>query len=227
MPDDQTTNPLPRQPIVLSMSVDDYGSCESLYRLLMGDQVKEIAISAGTFDFETLKFPLKFLPRLPDNEKWNVAHFSRDEASSNLRIFFSNWKIPGLEHQWHHTLVDHRDLEMGEWVYKMTFKVISHSTILPRVNMMAKIAHSESELPFIEQESSVYQLLEGTRFALRFLGHIHENGRIIGFLLERMIGQSVTSIDVEDWQEALREFHTITGLLLGKVDKNAFVMTRQ
>jgi len=75
MSGDHTSNP-PTQPIILSMEVDDDDSFESEYRLRIGNQVKYLVISPGTFDRDTLSSPLQSLPLLPYNEEWTVASIS-------------------------------------------------------------------------------------------------------------------------------------------------------
>lgn len=45
------------QPVILSMEVDDDDSCGSEYRLRIGNQVKYLIVSPGTFDRDTLSFP--------------------------------------------------------------------------------------------------------------------------------------------------------------------------
>lgn len=53
------------QPVILSMEVDDDDSFESEYRLRIESQVKYLIISPGTFDRDTLSFPIQSLPNLP------------------------------------------------------------------------------------------------------------------------------------------------------------------
>lgn len=79
MSGDHTTNP-PMQPIILSMEVGDDDAFENEYRLQIGNQVKYLVISPGTFDRDTLSFPLQPLPPLPCNEEWTVANISRDKS---------------------------------------------------------------------------------------------------------------------------------------------------
>lgn len=59
----------PMEPTILSMEVDDDDSFESEYRLRIGTRVKYLIISPGTFDRDTLSFPLQSLPSLPSNEE--------------------------------------------------------------------------------------------------------------------------------------------------------------
>jgi len=85
------------------MEVDDDDSFESEYRLRIGNQVKYLAISPGTFDRDTLSFPLQSIPALPYNEKWTVASISRDKTSGDLETSIFNRTLPGVKCQWHHT----------------------------------------------------------------------------------------------------------------------------
>ncbi|RGP75760.1 alpha-galactosidase a [Fusarium sporotrichioides] len=227
MSDDGTVNPPPMQPpIILFMETSNDGSSESLYRFVIGGQIKEITISPGTFDSETLKSPIQFLPRLPDSERWTFAHISRDKTSGDLNTFISSRERPPIRNQWHHTLVDYHDLETGEWLYERTFEVVSHSGILPGGNMVAKIARSESEMPLNKRETRAYQLLKDSRLTLRFLGHIHKNGRIIGFLIEKLEGRCASSDDLAICKAALERVHGL-GLLHGNVNRYNFLITDQ
>lgn len=74
----EMSNDRTASPVILSMEVDDEDSFESEYRLQIGNQVKYLVVSPGTFDRDTLSFPVPSLPRLPCQEKWTVANISRD-----------------------------------------------------------------------------------------------------------------------------------------------------
>ncbi|KAI2602742.1 alpha-galactosidase A [Hypoxylon sp. NC1633] len=226
---DHTTTP-PMQPSILSMEVDDDDSFESEYRLRIGNQVKYLVISPGTFDRDILSFPLQSLPPLPYNEEWTVAYISRDNSSGNLKTSFLNRTLAGVKCQWHHIRVDCLDLEKTEQFTAMAFEAVSHSTLpfpLPSpATMVAKIARFEWELPRIEQETRAYQLLEGYGLAPRFLAHVHENGRIVGFLLERIEGRSASFQDLSVCETALGKLHEL-GLLHGDVNRYNFLVTEE
>lgn len=89
-----------------------------------------------------------------------------------------------------------------------------------------KIAWSEWELPRIEQETRAYQLLEGSGLAPRFLGHVHENGRIMGFLLEKIEGRPASFQDLGTCETALRKLHEL-GLIHGDVNRYNFLITKE
>ncbi len=227
MSGDHDTN-LPMQPIILSMEVDEDDSFESEYRLRIRNQVKYLVISPGTFDRDTLSFPLQSLPRLPYDEEWTVANISRDKTSGDLKISLLNRTLAGVKCQWHHTMVDCLELEKTKQLTAMAFEALSHPTLpttLPSpATMIAKIARFEWELPRIEQETRAYQLLEGSGLAPRFLAHVHENGRIVGFLLEKIEGRSASFQDLSVCETALGKLHEL-GLVHGDVNRYNFIVT--
>ena len=226
MSDDRTTNAL-MQPVILSMEVDDDDSFESEYRLRIGHQVKYLVISPKTFDRDTLSFPIQSLPRLPYDEEWTVAHISKDQASGDLKTSISNRALAGVSCQWHHTRVDCLDLEKTKQLTAMVFEATSHSinplTSPSTATVIAKIARFEWELQRIEQETRAYQLLEGSGLAPRFLGHVHENGRIMGFVVEKLEGRSASLQDLSICESALGKLHEL-GLLHGDVNRYNFLV---
>lgn len=229
MSDYQTPTP-PTQPVILSMEVDDDDSFESEYRLRIGNQVKYLIISPRTFDRDTLSFPIQSLPSLPYNEEWTVAHISRDETSGDLKTSISNRTLAGVRCQWHHTLVDCLELEKTKQLTAMAFEAVVHSllpTTLPSpATIIAKIARFEWELPRVEQETRAYQLLEGSGLTPRFLGHVHENGRIMGFLLEKIEGRPASFQDLGICEAALGKLHEL-GLIHGDVNRYNFLVTEE
>ncbi|OHE91499.1 alpha-galactosidase A [Colletotrichum orchidophilum] len=228
MPGHHATEPS-TQPIILSMEVDDDDSFESEYRLRIGNQVKYLVISPGTFDRDTLSFPLQSLPRLPYHEEWAVANISRDKISGDLKTTLSSRPLAGVKCQWHHAKVDFLELEKTRQLTATAFEeALSPSTfrlvVASPATVIAKIARFEWELPRIEQETRAYQLLEGSGLAPRFLAHIHENGRIMGFLLEKLDGRSASLRDLNVCEAALRKLHEL-GLEHGDVNRYNFLVT--
>lgn len=90
--------------------------------------------------------------------------------------------------------------------------------------MIAKMARFYWEIQYIEAETRMYHLLEGQGITPRFLGHIHEAGRIIGFLLEKIPdGQHAGPADLGICEAALRRFHGL-GFVHGDCNKYNFVI---
>lgn len=90
--------------------------------------------------------------------------------------------------------------------------------------VIAKIARFEWEIPRIEQETRAYQLLDGQGLAPRFLAHIHEDGRLIGFVLENVQGRPASLQDLGVCKAALKNVHAL-GLLHGDANKYNFIIT--
>ncbi|KAK3293672.1 alpha-galactosidase A [Chaetomium fimeti] len=222
-----TTNP-PLQPVILSMEVDDDNSFASEYRLRIGNRVKYLVIAPGTLDRCTLSFPIQSLPPLPYHEEWTVANISRDKASGDLTTSLLNRTLAGVKCQWHHTKVDCLELEKTKQLTAMAFEAVSPSipqlASPPPATVIAKIARFEWELPRIEQETRAYQLLEGSGLAPRFLAHVHENGRIMGFLLEKTEGRPASFQDLSTCETALGKLHEL-GLVHGDVNRYNFLVT--
>lgn len=221
----------PLQPIILSMDVDDDDSVESEYRLRVGNHIKYLTIAPGTFDRDTLSFPLQSLPPLPDNAEWTVARISRDRNSNDLRISPSNRALAGVQCQWHQTRVDCLELERTTQLTATAYEAVLHSNLPVALfrspaTVIAKIARFEYELPRIERETRAYQLLEDSGVAPRFLAHVHENGRIMGFLLEKIEGRPASIQDLSACEAALGRLHKL-GLVHGDVNRYNFLVAEE
>lgn len=212
------------------MEVDDDDSFESEYRLRIGNSVKYLIISAKTFDRDTLSFPVQSLPSLPWYEEWTVAHISRDETSGDLKTSISNRTLAGVNCQWHPTLVNCLELEKTKLLTAMAFEAVSHSILpiifQPSKTIIAKMARFEWEISRIERETRAYQLLEGSGLAPRFLGHIHENRRIMGFILEKIEGRPASIRDLGICETALEKLHEL-GFLHGDANRYNFLVTEE
>ncbi|PTD05234.1 hypothetical protein FCULG_00000251 [Fusarium culmorum] len=187
---------------------------------------EELPTTPTPLDRKTLRTPPKFFPRLPVDEEWTVACFSRDRSSRDLNISVSNRTLPGVDRPWHHTRVNYLDLEETKFLTPTVREVVDRSTDFPRNIMIATMARFECELPSVEKETRAYQLLEGSGLAPRFLGHIHESGRIIGFLRERVEGEPASLQDKDRCQSALGRLHRME-ILIGDVSQGNLLITEQ
>lgn len=88
---------------------------------------------------------------------------------------------------------------------------------------ITKIAHFDWEIPRIERETLAYRLLDGYELAPRFLGHVHEHGRVIGFLLERIEAREAGVDDLLICQSVLQRVHDL-GILNGDVNRYSFLV---
>lgn len=87
------------------------------------------------------------------------------------------------------------------------------------------MASFEFEIGYIEAETVAYQLIQGYGIGPKFLGHISEEGRVIGFLLEKIAdARHATPADFEACSQALSKLHNI-GYLHGDANKHNFLIT--
>ena len=216
------------QPVIICKEVDDENTWESDYRVRVGDQVKYLVIAGGTFDRDTMSFPLESLPEMPWDSDWTIANIARDELGADLKITYSNRTLEGVKNNWHPISVDCLKLRRTGWSHALTY-VATLETAPPETELpaefIAKIASFEFEIFRIEQETRIYQLLEGTGLAPRFLGHVHENGRIIGFMMEKIEGRHASIEDLGTCEAVLRKFH-VRKILHGDANRYNFLIEK-
>lgn len=207
------------------LSMETSSRDNSYYRIRAGDKVKYVNVAPGILDANGLLMPLRSLPPLPySDNKWNVASVSRSGEDNTFETVLESRPLRGVEQTWHPRMVDCLSLErVGRLMMNATSECVLKDQPEPRPIVIAKIARFEWEIPHIERETHTYRRLHQTDLAPQFLGHIHEEGRVIGFLLEKIDG-SFTSIEhLSQCEEVLSRPHR-TGLLHGGVNRNNFVI---
>ncbi|KAK4237664.1 cyclin f-box [Achaetomium macrosporum] len=142
---------------------------------------------------------------------WTVASISRDKASGDLWTSLLNRTFAGVKCQWNYARIKCLELEKTKQLTAMVFEAVSHS--IPAIS-----------LPPPATKTRAYQLLEGSGLAPRFLGHVHENGRIMRFLLEKAEGRPASFQDLSACETALRKLHAL-GLVHGDVNRYNFLVT--
>lgn len=218
-------------PSIISMEVDDDDADESYYRVRIGNCVKYLEIAPATLERDALSFPLTFLPPLPFDGDWSVAHISRDGTSGELKTSLSHRQLAAVQNVWHSAHINVLDLKRTEQLSGAVFEALLPDAAFPgtaphqpsdRITDIAKIARFGWEIPYIEREMRAYQVLvqkQASRLAPRFLGHIHEEGRV-----KKLEGRRSASVDdLPDCERALGEFHEL-GLLHGDVNRYNFLV---
>ncbi|KAE8419720.1 hypothetical protein BDV36DRAFT_294062 [Aspergillus pseudocaelatus] len=207
---------------VPSMEVD--GEDDSEYRILFHGRIRYVTIAPGTYDRATLSMPLHSLPDLPQDELWNHASISRNNLTGELKTSLSTRMLPSVNCIWHANLVDCMDLTKTRTISPNAFEATCPLTKSgPQDTVIAKLARFEWEIPRIERETQAYKMLEQTGLAPRFLGHVHEHGRVIGFVLEKLEGRHSYIEDLSTCQALLQRFHGL-GLLHGDVNRYNFII---
>ncbi|GKZ26276.1 hypothetical protein AbraIFM66951_003617 [Aspergillus brasiliensis] len=193
---------------VLQAEVDEGDT--SYFRLLVnGRSIKYITVEPGAYSTEDMCFApslVSMLPELPPGD-WNdgVIAKSGDNqphfASVNLTPF------PGVRNTWHETHVDYLQLSVERKLRTGIYQV--KCSLFDGV-VVAKFARFPWEIGYIENETTAYHWISGHDIGPRFLGHLTENGRVIGFLLEyRRNARHAGPQDLATCQEVLSRLHRL------------------
>ncbi|KAJ3545308.1 hypothetical protein NM208_g2564 [Fusarium decemcellulare] len=215
-------------PRLISMEVSTSGRSDCYFRILASRSVKYVTVKAGALDAESLDdMPLDFqniLPPLPYYEDtWKSACITRNPSSRQLEGTLSSTDLPSVETIWHPRMIDFLDIERTEYLTLLTQECKWKANSGPE-RIIAKMARFHWEIGYMEAETRMYQLLEGQGIAPKFLGHIHEAGRVIGFLLEKVPdGRNAELADLEICKSALRRFHAL-GFVHGDCNKYNFII---
>lgn len=212
------------------MEVSTNDRCDCHFRILANRNVKYITIKGGTLDAESLDdMPLDFENILPplayQEDSWKSACITRNPLSRQLEAVLSSADLPSVETIWHPRMVDHLDIERTEYLALLTHECKWTADSAPEERMIAKMARFYWEVQYMEAETRMYQVLKDQDIAPKFLGHIHEAGRVIGFLLEKVPdGRNAEPADLEICKAALRRFHAL-GFLHGDCNKYNFIIS--
>lgn len=209
---------------MLQASIDeDY---ESHFRFLVDDTfVKYVTIDTGLFRTDDMAFAPALLPLLPQFPPgdWNVGRISKDRTTDEP-AFSENARqlLPAVQQAWHNTLVDILELPMDHKirsnVYRVTHPNFKHT-------MIAKFAVYPWQTDWLNDETKAYRWIDGTGIGPRFLGHLTEEGRVVGFLLEDLSeARHPEGKDLVLCQEVVTRLHNL-GILHGDLNKNNILIS--
>ncbi|KAK2764584.1 hypothetical protein FQN54_009279 [Arachnomyces sp. PD_36] len=226
-PDDSRPEAEDRDIEVLSC---EYGvpELDGQYRLRIGKVVKYLTIQSGVYtDEDTMCFPRLFvrsLPKLPD-DPWTSLEISRD-GSGKLHLQTSNEPLPSAE-PWHSNLVDVLSLPKIKTISSKIYE-----TLYQGQPAIAKIARFPWEMPLLRMETVVYNDLtvlgeeDGNLPAIMppFLGHLVENGRVMGMLLGKIEGTYAGIKDLSICRNIVRRLHDME-IIHGDVNRYNFIVS--
>ncbi|EPQ57819.1 hypothetical protein GLOTRDRAFT_126310 [Gloeophyllum trabeum ATCC 11539] len=207
--------------VILSQEVEPSDQYEHEYRIEIGRQVKYITIEPGTYEQDVLDFPCPHeLPKLPPGD-WTCARIFRQPGKAQPTIEFSSRKLLGLSATWHPDCIEILSLTLKD---RLSFRVrvAQYGSKLA----VAKIARFEWELQYVEQETAVYKTIDGLGIAPQFLGHLAEEGRVMGLLLEKVEGRLAGIEDLDACRSALKRLHAL-GILHGDTNRHNYIVTDQ
>ena len=97
-------------------------------------------------------------------------------------------------------------------VYEATYSEFS-------VAVVVKLACFPWEIPQLDAETRVYRWIEGHSVGPAFLGHISEEGRVVGFAMELIVDAQDAGIEhLSLCQQALKRLHQL-GIKHGDVNR--------
>ncbi|KAI8948660.1 hypothetical protein F4801DRAFT_581180 [Xylaria longipes] len=190
--------------------------------------LKWVAVNSGVFpgwwSFKNTSHLV--FPPFPTGS-WNVGQIRRLE---NGKVTFTKTlEIPfeGIENAWHPTKIDFTELELVSQFKDGTGGRLFHAKH-PRFNeksIFLKVAPWACNWSrrAMENETKVYQLVEGLGIAPEFLGHVTYRGAIIGFILEWLEGAKTTKKkDKIARIEAVKKLHAL-GITHGSAHHKNFL----
>ncbi|KAJ5926756.1 hypothetical protein N7516_008529 [Penicillium verrucosum] len=188
---------------------------ESYFRLLINGLVRYITIAQGIWSTDDMCFGpslATILPELPTGD-WNAGLKPASRTSHAL--------LELRENTWHNTFVDYMDLgesrRLRTGVYEVKCPQFEELVVV-------KFARFDWEIGYMEGETASYRLIEDHNIGPRFLGHLVEDGRVIGFLMERIANaRHAGPQDLEICQQTLARLHAL-GIKHGDVNRFNFLV---
>lgn len=213
---------------VLSQEISDD---QGLYRIRAGKRVHYLTIPVypdnPIFDDDTMCRPYLLIPKLPPfpNSDWTKMQIFRG-SDNDIQSITSCEPLNEVESSWH---IRHIDVLSLKRISLYNGRV--HEVDFEGRRAISKIASFEWWIPQIEHESWVYETLAKNRsecpdkppIAPAFLGHLTEQGRTIGFLLEKAEGNFASLADLAKCEAALRRLHDI-GFVHGDANRYNFLV---
>jgi len=216
-----TTSSARPQLRLLDLEVDP---TEGHYRFCTPDaHFKYVTINTDVFPLLTMCAEAYLLPLLPPfpSGDWNTGRIAKD-ITSGQPCFTSVKKedLPTIA-TWHPRLVNYLDLRIDE---ELRIKVYEATDTLTDAPVIAKYARFPSEIAFLAAETRAYAWIEGTGIGPKFLGHITEEDRAIGILLERVVGaRHARPEDLALCRRSLARLHAL-GVKHGDVNRHNFLV---
>ncbi|KAJ3482829.1 hypothetical protein NLG97_g7466 [Lecanicillium saksenae] len=216
------------QPEMISMELSTSGRDDCHFRIRAGPLVKYITLAAGALDaFALLDMPTDFAAILPPldygSKDWNQARVERSGETKELVAVLEQTALAAVTDAWHPVELDILELEKTEEMSLLTGEYLWNRNGT-KTMVIAKMARFPWEIASIDAETQAYKALTEFNLGPKFLGHVQENGRIIGFALEKLHGRRhARPDDIAVCQAALGQLHS-RGISHGNVKGNHFLV---
>ncbi|KAI0515410.1 alpha-galactosidase A [Xylaria bambusicola] len=236
---DTTTAAVPTGSMeVLSQEIDEK---EGMYRIRSGQQVYYLTISTDVFDEDTMCRPYLLLPQLPNLLAYAPSRklrLARNADDGSLAVTADDTDpLREITFTWHADRIDVLSLPRIKRLNSGVFETVYRGGAA-----VAKIACFEWQIPSRTRETWAYCILTKSQqqqqphrpsddggsplIAPEFLGHLTENGRVIGFLMEKLEGRCAGPGDLAPCAALLKRLHGLgdLGLVHGDVNRYNFVV---
>ena len=208
---------------LLQASVDS--DDESELRILVDDKhVKYLTIDHGLYDSDDMCFEpaiTTMLPPLPLGD-WNQCRITPDPATGHPTITQAiKADLPTVHPTWHPRKINHLDLHHTRKLRTNVYEATTSSLASP---VIVKFARFPFEIAWLDAETRAYEWIQGHDIGPAFLGHVLEEERVIGFVMERVEGaEHAGPGDVERCRRALGRLHAL-GIRHGDVNRHNFLV---
>lgn len=215
---------MPYQEIyILQGKVDPAEQEQTELRILVDQKdIKYPTMDPGVFRLEETRLAQTLTPlllnaiRKADIYDWNRGHISR----RNGRLHFHAHRktpLPAITNIWHPLQIDYLDLKVKTELKDYVCEVRCPQFQSP---VIAKFASVLWMVKRLETETSIYQWLQDEDIGPKFLGHVSENGRVIGFVVEQITGFHHAGMeDLALCQAAVKKLHGM-GILHGDLNRH-------
>ncbi|KAE8378128.1 hypothetical protein BDV26DRAFT_262114 [Aspergillus bertholletiae] len=197
----------------------------SFFRLSVHGNIKYLTIEGNIFSTIDMAFGPSLRPLLPEFPPgdWNDGLIAKNQSTG--KPYFARAarnRFPGVKNQWHEYSVDYSELKVGKRLRTGIYEARcpGFDTVV-----VAKFARFHWEIRYMESETTAYEWINGHDIGPRFLGHLVEDGRVIGFLMERICNARPAILDdLEACWDTLSRLHAI-GVRHGDTNRFNFLMT--
>lgn len=187
--------------------------------MLFDGKIKYIDVEPKTYDSNTLCIPPRFLANLPELPlgDWTRAYVFREDGRLSFSLSYE--PLDEVHARWHPVSVEITSLPVLDKLNISVYSVRYGDAVV-----IAKFSAFEYTIPSYERETEVYRLIEGKGIGPAFLGHVTENGRVTGFILEKVEGRRAELGDHDRCREAVLRLHAL-GIVHGDLNRHNIIVS--
>ncbi|KAB8221982.1 hypothetical protein BDV33DRAFT_190071 [Aspergillus novoparasiticus] len=194
---------------LLQAELDETGL--GFFRLSVHGNIKYLTIGRNVFSTTEMAFGPSLRSQLPEfpSGDWNDGLIVKDKSTG--KPYFARAYS-----------VDYSDIQVGKRLRTGIYEAQcpGYDTVV-----VAKFARFHWEIRYMESETTAYEWIKDHDIGPRFLGHLVEDGRVIGFLMERTSNARHAVLDdLEACWDTLSQLHAL-GIRHGDTSRFNFLMT--